>query len=127
MFICSLNASVLNTCFLTKIELPPIFFSEVFGPGIVGDEYKISRTYIFINGSGEKFTLHDWKSTSRYFMNTTDAPTPEQFWNNEEFVELHIGGEIGSDPSRFIAWLIDKYEDYRCENQSDSSINVFRH
>ena len=116
MFRCSLNASVLNTCFLTKIELPPIFLSEVFGHGIIGDEDKISRTYIFVNDSGEKFILHDWKSTSRYFMDAAPAPTPEQFWNDGQFVELHIGGAIGSNPSQFITWLIEQYENFRYES-----------
>jgi len=127
MFQCNLKADISNINCLTKTELPPVFFSKVFGKGLSGNDNKISRTYVFVNDLGEKFTVYDWLSTSLYYGEEVFDCTPEQFWNDEEFAELQIGGVIGSNPSQFIVWLIDEYKDFRYNRQNSDSINVFRH
>tara|TARA_B100000131_G_scaffold225910_1_gene217490 strand:- start:591 stop:1103 length:513 start_codon:yes stop_codon:yes gene_type:complete len=71
-------------------HIDPQRLIEVLGEGLEGDEYKISREYIFgiETDDGKVYlSLYDWKETELYEY---DLPTPEEVWNRS-YLELHIG------------------------------------
>jgi hypothetical protein len=127
MFKLTPEADIIETCCLTIIELPPVFLKEVFGEPSQDSGYKASGCYKFTNGSGELFTVYDWKATTLYFGPNSGTSTSEEFWSSEEFDVLHIGGREESNPSKFITWLINQYEEFRSASFSKDLINVFRH
>lgn len=127
MFELNQHANILGTGGITGIELPPVFFTEIFGEPFSDDGYKVSGRYTFVNSDAELFVVYDWKATTLYHGENSGAWTPEEYWHNEEFEELHIGGKEGSNPCKFITWLINQYEQFRSRNGENGLINVLRH
>jgi hypothetical protein len=81
-----------------------------FGPPEESDGYKVSGTYKFEDAQGNVYTVYDWKETSLFKDGLeegeeSDAPTPEEFWGNENPTTLQIGGREDSDVKAFKNWL----------------------
>lgn len=95
---------------LTMFEFPPVCLVELFGRASDSDGYKVSGKHVFTSDRGDIFTVYDWKQTTLYRGADSGAPTPEEFWHSRELKFLRIGGKRGSNPQRFIKWLIGEYE-----------------
>jgi hypothetical protein len=95
---------------LTMFEIPPVCLVELFGHVSDGDGYKVSRRHVFTSDRGDVFTVYDWKQTTLYHGEGSDAPTPEEFWHSRELKYLRIGGRAGSNPRPFLRWLLGEYE-----------------
>ncbi len=84
--------------------LAPAAVVRCFGNGGPGDEFKVTRQWIFRKGD-LLFTLYDWKSTDLY---EPGLFTPEEFWDCDVPVDLHIGSKAPAttlDASDFSDWL----------------------
>lgn len=106
------DAPVSGTGALTILTCPPVCLVELFGKPAEADGHKVSGEYRFTNDSGDVFTVHDWKATTLFWGTGPGVPTPEEFWEGEEPVDLWIGGRAGSNPSAFTEWLIQAHERY---------------
>jgi hypothetical protein len=95
---------------LTMFEIPPVYLVELFGDISDSDGYKVSRRHVFTSDRGDVFTVYDWKQTTLYHGENSDAPTPEEFWHGRELKFLRIGGKAGSNPRPFVKWLLGEYE-----------------
>ena len=95
---------------LTMFEIPPVCLVELFGSFSDGDGYKVSRRHVFTSDRGDVFTVYDWKQTTLYHGEDSDAPTPDEFWRSRELKYLRIGGRVGSNPRPFLKWLLGEYE-----------------
>jgi len=112
-----LTANVNGTSGLSRVRCLPVELVEMFDKPREADGYKISGMYIFTNDDGEVFTVYDWKQTSLYWGPRSGCPSPEEFWTNDEFVFLSVGGRRGSDVDRFLNWLADRMEDHQADLQ----------
>lgn len=92
------------------ILVPPAAIAEKFKKYAEGGD-KASRYYVFEDEQGRVFTVYDYKDTSIYDF---DRPSPEEFWLNQEPIDLHIGGY--SNPREFIEWLKSELGDDASEN-----------
>ena len=95
---------------LTLFEIPPVCLVELCGDISDGDGYKVSRRHVFTSDRGDVFTVYDWKQTTLYHGEGSDAPTPDEFWHSRELKFLRIGGRAGSNPRPFLKWLLGEYE-----------------
>ena len=111
------TASVNGTSGLTRMQCLPVELVEMFGKPRDGDGHKVSGEYVFTNDDREVFAVYDWKQTSLYFGRRSGCPSPEEFWTNDEFVFLSVGGRRGSDVDRFLTWLVDRMEDHQADLQ----------
>ena len=87
-----------------EVQLPPAAVVRRFGNGRGGDDYKVSRQWVFRKGD-LVFTLYDWKSTNLY---EGGLFSPEEFWACEEPLDLHIGSKepaTQQDAAEFVEWL----------------------
>lgn len=93
-----------GTHLYTEVLLPPRAVIRRFGNGSQGDEFKVSREWIFRKGE-LVFTLYDWKSTNLY---EPGLFSPDELWACEEPLDLHIGSKepaTAQDAAAFAAWL----------------------
>ena len=95
---------------LTMFEFPPVCLVELFGQACDTDGYKVSGRHVFTSDRGDVFTVYDWKQTTLYHGENSDAPTPDEFWHSRELQFLRIGGRAGSNPRPFIKWLLGESE-----------------
>lgn len=90
-----------------EVQLSPASVVRRFGCGSGGDEYKVSRTWVFRKGP-LVFTLYDWKSTSLY---DSDMWSPDELWASTEPFDLHVGSKqpaTQDDVDQFIAFLMQQ-------------------
>lgn len=89
---------------LSGALLSPARIAEVFGDGVPGDDYKVSRQYIFSYGdNGRNFVLYDWKATNLY--DGQEAPTPAEFWASNGPSLFSISGKDHKHLPEFLDWL----------------------
>lgn len=92
-----------TTFYRGMVRVPPAALRAVFGEPDAGPaDRKTTGEYWFQDDSGGTFSLYDYKQTSAY-----DAilRTPEEFWNDEKAVEIHVGANAEADLGAFLAWL----------------------
>lgn len=66
-----------------------------------GDGYKVVGEWYFNDGSGNVFSLYDWKATSLY---DPKLPSPESF-REKGIYSFHIGSRGKGDPYDFEQWV----------------------
>jgi hypothetical protein len=87
-----------------EIAISPASIVRCFGNGGTGDNFKVSRQWVFRKGD-LVFTLYDWKSTSLY---DPDLWSPEELWQSEHHFDLHVGSRepaTENDVADFIDFL----------------------
>jgi hypothetical protein len=72
-----------------EIFLIPLAVIQTFGKGSPGDEYKVSKEWVFRKGN-LIFTLYDWKLTDLY---DGGMWTPDELWASGEPFDLHVGSK----------------------------------
>jgi hypothetical protein len=87
-----------------EVEVPPALIVRRLGPPSDGDGYKVSGQYVFADGNGEPFVVHDWKSTNLW---DEDFPTPEELWASEEPQELSVSTR-DLNTAEFEQWFLDQ-------------------
>jgi len=90
---------------IEEVLLAPAAIVRCFGNGDPGDEYKVSRQYVFRKGD-LIFTLYDWKSTDLY---EPGLFSPKEFWTLNEAMDLHVGSQepaTRQDVTQFLEWLL---------------------
>ena len=88
-----------------EVQLIPRSVIRCFGESRSGDEFKISREWVFTRGESV-FTLYHWKSTNLY---DSDMWTPEELWASGELFDFHVGSRepaTETDVAEFIAFLL---------------------
>lgn len=108
------SASVYGTAKVAALECPPDLLVERFGEPLEADGYKVSGEFVFSNESGDVFTIHDWKATTLYYGEESDAPTPEEFWSSDEVWLFTIGGR--GEAGDFVKWLVEDLAKHTCED-----------
>ena len=68
-----------GTGYVDEIAIPPARVVRRFETGNSGDNYKVSRQWVFRKGN-LVFTLYDWKSTSLY---DPGYWSPEELWQSD--------------------------------------------
>jgi hypothetical protein len=108
----SLNpgANINHTHHIGVIVLAARRLVDRFGPPEECDGYKVSGQYRFEDDRGRVYTVYDWKETSLFDDGvddgeTSEAPTPDEFWSNENPITFHIGGRDDGDVEAFKNWL----------------------
>jgi hypothetical protein len=119
MFHLAPEADISDTALVDSVSLPPAFLVARFGPPSAVDRYKISGRYKFTDDRRHVFTLYDWKSTTLYLGCESDAPTPDDFWAEDEPREFNIGGSgeenddgLNLPALAFREWLLEQYRGY---------------
>lgn len=97
------NLSIVSTSFHdTLVKLNPADLLRKFPKYLLGDQYKVSRVWIF-EFNGNPFTVYDWKETSLY---DTHLPPENLFWE-QKLVELHVGSRSPKhEENEFVEELI---------------------
>lgn len=120
MFRLTPDADTGDTSGIDSVVLPPAFLVARFGPpGRRTLDGKVSGQYRFTSSAGDVFTLYDWKETTLYHGEDSDAPSPAEFWADPEPCVLSIGGS-GEDnddglnlaATAFREWLLELYRGY---------------
>jgi hypothetical protein len=63
MFTFSPSTDPIGITGMGELEVPPASIIRRFGQPAEGDGYKLSGEFVFVDGAGEPFVIHDWKST----------------------------------------------------------------
>lgn len=93
-----------GTFYQGEIDLIPKNVVRAFGKPSIGDDYKVSGEYAFVNGN-KVFTLYDWKWTTLYDKN--NPFTPKGLWMLDKPFRFNIGGNKRSSEhlSKFKLYL----------------------
>ena len=97
------------TYWYADVVLAPAAVERRFGVARGGDDYKVSRHWVFRKGD-LVFTLYDWKSTNLY---ESGLLSPEEFWACEEPMDLHVGSKepaTQEDAAAFVRWIEDEVQ-----------------
>ena|SRR5581483_10481158 len=104
------DADIDGTHKIGEIVLVARQLVDRFGPPEEGDGYKVSGEYRFEDAQGCVYTIYDWKETTLFDDGVEEgeepsAPTPEEFWGNENPTTFQIGGREANDVEAFKTWL----------------------
>lgn len=80
---------ICGTFYQGEIDLIPKNVVKTFGKPNMGDDYKVSGEYAFVNGN-KVFTLYDWKWTTLY--DKRNPFTPKGLWMLDKPLRFNIGG-----------------------------------
>jgi hypothetical protein len=113
MFRLDRTAKAGGTSLRGETKLPPAFMVRRFGKHDGGDGIRSSGGWTFVSGSGEVFTVYEWRCTTLSNGRGSGSPTVREFWASWEPVKLHIGGFPNSDWQAFRRWLQAEYRTSR--------------
>jgi hypothetical protein len=104
------DADIDRTHKIGQIVLVARQLVDRFGPPGEADGYKVSGEYRFEDSQGRVYTVYDWKETTLFDDGVEEgdelsAPTPEEFWGNENPATFQIGGRADNDVEAFKNWL----------------------
>jgi hypothetical protein len=92
---------------MSEIEVPPALVVQRFEAPKSGDGFKASGEFVFVDGGGQVFVVHDWKATNPWDEN---FPAPDDYWASWEPDELTISTR-DIDPADFERWLLAELGD----------------
>ncbi len=107
MFTLKPNADTIGITGMGEIEVSPAAVVKRFGPPATGDGLKISGEYVFVDGDGQPFVVHDWKATSLW---AEGYPSPGEYWTMVEPDELTISTR-DIDTREFEGWFLAQLQE----------------
>lgn len=76
-----------------------------FGEPREADLHKVSGQWNFIDDSGHRYTIYDWKKTSLYGTGYPSVAAMRAFPDNQSF---NVGGMPDGNTQGFIAWVMQQ-------------------